>query len=118
MKLFVTMAIIGTLLLPACGGRTARPVDVVMQSDNTLTCYDLGSQRRNNNGQIANLRAEKAKAIYRNFLKACLFFCIVPPFTMDFSNAQDIEVEALKARNLHLDQLTLQKNCGQQSQPK
>jgi hypothetical protein len=118
MKRFVTLAIIGALLLPACGGRIAHPVTTVTQSDDTLTCYDLGSQRRNNNGEIARLRAEKAKAVYHNFIKACLFFCIVPPFTMDFSNAQDVEVEALKARNLRLDELTRQKNCGQQAQPR
>lgn len=117
MQRFFSIAIVCALLLSACGGRTARPVNTVVQYDDTLTCYDLGSQRRNNNGEIARLRGEKAKAIYHNFIKACLFFCIVPPFTMDFSNAQDIEVEALKARNLRLDELTRQKNCMQESKP-
>ncbi|HAS55246.1 MAG: hypothetical protein A2X56_12375 [Nitrospirae bacterium GWC2_57_13] len=111
MKRFAVISVISALLLSACGGRMARPIKAVWPDDATMTCEDLSSERRRNNGEIAMLRAEKARRIKHNVDSLCLFFCIIPLFTLDFNDTQDIEVDAYKERNRRLDDLARQKNC-------
>lgn len=111
MKHSVIIMLISALFLSACGGRMAKPIKVVWSDDGTMSCGDISSERRRNNGEIAQLRAEKARRIRHNIQAACMFFCIIPLFTLDVNDSQDIEINAYKERNRRLEDLALQQNC-------
>ncbi|HAS54105.1 MAG: hypothetical protein A2X56_01835 [Nitrospirae bacterium GWC2_57_13] len=106
---------IGVLVLAfalgACAGRIARPIQAVWPTDETLSCEDMLEERRMNGGEIARLRAEKGRRTRHNTEALCLGFCIVPLFTMDLTDAQDIEIDAYKERIRRLEDLSRQKNC-------
>lgn len=118
LKRFAIISIISALLLSACGGRNAHPIKTVWPDDGTMTCEDISSERRRNNGEIAQLRAENARRIRHNVNAFCTFFCIIPLFTLDFSDAQAIEVDAYKERNRRLEDIALLKKCPTTEQKK
>ncbi len=111
LKRFIVIVMVLSFLLSACGGRAAHPIKTVWPDDGTMTCENIRSERGRNNGEIARLRAEKARKIRHNIRMFCTFFCIIPLFELDFSDAQDIEIDAFKERNRRLDDLALLKKC-------
>jgi hypothetical protein len=111
MKFFTITSVISVLLLTACGGRTAHPIKTLWPDDGTMTCEDISSEQARNNGEIAQLAAEKGRKIKRNIDHACTFFCIFPLFMIDLTDTQDIEIDAYEARNKRLEDLALLKKC-------
>lgn len=111
MKRFIITTIISALLLMACGGRTAHPIKTAWPDDGTMTCNDISSELARNNGEIAQLAAEKGRKIKRNIDDACMFFCIFPLFMLDLTDTQNIEIDAYEARNKRLEDLALLKKC-------
>lgn len=107
----VIVLVLSVLLLTACGGRMAKPIKTVWSDDELMSCEDIASEVARNKGEIAQLRAEKARRIRRNFDHACMFFCIIPLFELDFNDTQDIEIDAYKTRNQRLEDLARLKQC-------
>lgn len=109
---FAAAVVLVSLLLAACAGRTAHPIKSVYPDDATLSCTDIQTERRKNNGEIVRLTAEKARRIRHNVNSLLTFFCIIPLFELNFSNADGIEIEAYKERNRRLGDLAKQLNCN------
>lgn len=112
----VAAAIAATLVLSACGGRSANPVALVSTVDFLLTCDDIDAERAANVERVADLEDERnanrarsagriATSIFGNPLSAVALF--------DLSTAIYQEIGAIEARNDRLNALEEEKNCGE-----
>lgn len=100
------------LALGGCGGRVARPVEVVRPYDDNLTCVHVVQELQSNSDRIADLRGEM-KA--QNDNNAGLL--IVSPLFLNVNDSEDKEVEALVARNQRLVVLAQEGSCPVASAP-
>jgi len=94
------------LTLGGCGGRVARPVEVVRPYDDSLTCIHLVQELKSNSDRIADLRGEM-KA--QNDNNAGLL--VVSPLFLNVNDSEGKEIEALVARNQRLVVLAQKGSC-------
>lgn len=94
------------LVLGGCGGRVARPVEVVRPFDDSLTCVHIVQELQSNSDRIADLRGE-VKAQNDNNVG----LLIVSPLFLNVNDSEDKEIEALVARNQRLVVLAEEDSC-------
>ncbi len=108
---FTTFILI-VLLLVNCGGRAAYPIMAQQPGDHKKSCKTLIIEMVQVQGEIHKLIPQTHKA-GRNILLAVTGWFFIFPFSyMDFSKAEQIELEALIQRYNHLVKVAKEKNCG------
>lgn len=100
------------LVLTACAGRAANPVVVQQYGDANKSCEILEADMSFVNSEIARLLPETAKTGKNVALGVTGALFLVPLFFMDFSEAEQIEVDALRQRYHHLSLIAQEKKCS------
>lgn len=113
-----TVSIIITVaFITGCAGRAANPVTVNQYGDNGKSCKAIESEIRFIDSEVARLVPATEKTGKNVALGVAGAFFLVPWFFMDFSQAEQMEINALRQRYNHLSILAGEKNCElQQSQ--
>ena len=99
------------LLLASCAGRDAQPVQVVRSSDMQLTCPKLDQEQLLIDSEARKLAGKTDKTVKNASLAAAGAFLIVPYFFIDLSEAEEVELTALRARYMRLERLKEIKEC-------
>ena len=109
-----TISIIFTTLIfiTACAGRTANPVMVQQYGDHNKSCNALGKELQFIETEISRLVPETEKTGTNVALGVAGVFLIVPWFFMDFSEAEQVEVNAFRQRYNNLIIIAEEKGCG------
>ena len=96
-----------------CGGHVANPVDRYMPGDEKKSCSALLAEITSIDDEIAmkeQKRKERDTWNILEFIGGCLI--IVPFFFMDAKGAQEVEIDALKARQKNLKVYFAEKECS------
>jgi len=109
---FIILVISAWFLL-ACAGRDPKPVQVVRESDKNLSCDMIQKEQRAIRSQITGLAKDADKNNKNVALAIAGAYLLVPYFFMDLSEAEKVEVNALRARGLRLMRLEELKGCEQ-----
>lgn len=104
------------LLLAGCGGRAANPVMISQFGDDKMSCAAMELEMHQSQASIQRLIPQTEKTGKNVALGVTGFFFIVPLFFMDLSQAEQIEVEALRQRYNRLAVLATDKGCGEVEQ--
>jgi hypothetical protein len=102
------------VVLAACAGRTASPVTTVQAYDATLSCPQISAEIAGNEDKAKQLMAEKNSAHNRNIAIGVVGGLLFWPalFTLDLSDAEKVEMEALRTRDGYLANMMAQRGCG------
>ncbi len=104
---------ISTLLLTtACAGRTPNPVSEYQYGDEKKSCERLRADISGINSEIATLLPDANKTGQNVALGVAGAFLLVPWFFMDFSDAEKVEINALRRRHNNLVGISADKQCG------
>ena len=95
----------------SCAGRTANPVATYQPGDNALSCSGLRITMANVQAEIDRIAPNANKTGKNTALGVAGAFLIVPWFFMDFSGADEIELNAYRRRYNHLVVLYNEKGC-------
>jgi len=106
------IALFFSFILVSCAGSPPKPVAVVQSGDYDLTCAQLTS-KINAAAQFGNeLRSDETGKWKKNIgLAAAGGLFIVPYFFMDLTEGDDVEINAAKARYIHLHRIAVSKSC-------
>lgn len=111
-KFINTLAIATLLLTSACAGRTANPVSEYQYGDEKKSCSRLRADISNINSEIVALLPSANKTGKNVALGVAGAFFLVPWFFMDFSDSEQVEINALRRRHNNLIGISAEKNCG------
>lgn len=103
---------ISLLFLSSCAGRDAQPVQVVRSSDMQLSCASLDQEQLLIDVEARKLAGKTDKTVKNASLAAAGAFLLVPYFFIDLSEAEEIELNALRARYMRLERLKEIKSCA------
>jgi len=103
---------ISLLFLSSCAGRDAQPVQVVRSSDMQLSCASLDQEQRLIDVEARKLAGKTDKTVKNASLAAAGAFLLVPYLFIDLSEAEEIELNALRARYMRLERLKEIKSCA------
>ena len=95
-----------------CAGRTPNPVMVQQYGDEKKSCTALQRELTFIEGEITRMIPDTNKTGSNIALGVAGAFLLVPWFFMDFSKAEQVEVDAYRRRYNHLVILAGEKNCG------
>lgn len=112
-----TSLILTITMLSACGGRAANPVMVQQYGDQKKSCRALETEMVGIQQEIARLQPEEDKTGKNVALGVTGFFFLVPLFFMDFSHAEEEEVNAYRQRYNNLASIAADKNCDIDTHP-
>ena len=106
------IALFFSFILSSCAGTPPKPVDVVQSGDYDLTCAAL-TTKINSAAQFGNeLRSDETGKWKKNIgLAAAGGLLIVPYFFMDLTEGDNVEINAAKARYIHLHRIAVSKSC-------
>jgi hypothetical protein len=107
-----TFLIIAGLLTSSCAGRPANPISVVQVGDESRSCEALIAEMSQIDADIARKLPDTQKTGKNVALGIAGLFLLVPWFFMDFTESEQIEIEALRNRYTHLNSLAADKKCG------
>jgi hypothetical protein len=108
----MAVCVVILLIISGCGGRSANPVMVTQYGDQKKSCLALQTDLSYTESEIRRLMPDTEKTGKNVALGVTGAFLIVPLFFMDFSDAEKIEVNALRQRHNYLAILAGEKNCG------
>ena len=108
---FISLALCAALLT-ACAGRAANPVMVNQYGDRDKSCRALQSELEFIESEVHRLAPKTDKTGSNVALGVAGAFLLVPWFFMDFSDAEQIEVNAYRQRYNNLVILADEKECG------
>ena len=100
-----TVLLATTVLMTSCAGRTPNPVPMYSPGDDALSCEGLRIQMGYAEEQVATLLPKSNKTGSNVALGIAGAFLLVPWFFMDFSEADQIEMNAWRARYNYLTSL-------------
>ncbi len=110
-KIFL-IALVTSLAGLGCAGRAAYPVSTSQYGDSQKSCEALGKETTFVESEANRLIPETKKTGKNTALGVAGVFLVVPWFFMDFTEAEQIEVNALRQRYNHLVILAEEKKCG------
>jgi hypothetical protein len=98
-------------MIAGCGGRGPNPIQTHSFGDDQLTCQEIEMEMASIDQKMRQLFPDTYKTgknvglgVAGCFLFPCWFF-------MDFSDAQRVEIDALRTRYDRLNRLATRKNC-------
>ena len=94
-----------------CAGRTPNPVQSYQYGDDKKSCNTLKAEISSLEAEIAAKIPDSNKTGSNVALGVAGVFLIVPWFFMDFSKADQVEVEALRRRYNSLVLIASEKSC-------
>ena len=100
------------LILTSCAGRTPNPVSSYQDGDEKKSCQRLQAEIASVETEIATLLPQSEKAGYNALMGVAGLFILVPWFFMDFSEAEKVEIQALRRRYNNLVFIASEKECG------
>jgi len=110
-SLVVSSVVSASLLLAACGGSSPNPVSQYQPGDEERTCEGLRFEISTNENEIVK-RLPGEDATGKNVaLGVAGAFLLVPLFFMDFKDAERIEIDSYRRRNLWLREVAARKGC-------
>jgi|SRR5690349_6589697 len=113
-----TLAIITALglLVSGCAGRDAAPVSAYQPYDTQLACPQLAVELMQNETKISQLQSEHDSAHNANVAVGVIGALVFWPalFAIDASEAQQVEIRALRDRNSNLARMHASRGCGKQ----
>ncbi len=119
MTLGLLSAIAGALLA-GCAGRLANPEPVDWAMDKYYTCQDIRAEKDRINQEFVNRHVELASIKQRDddLMSRTIPFLLPGTFAIDEARGggsakspQETEIEAMKARDAHLDQMASARGC-------
>ena len=99
------------LILSGCAGKTANPISVVQGKDNSLTCEQLEAELVSLGSAARGLSKQSDKLPKNVALLAAGAFLIVPYFFVDLSEAEEEELNAVRARHMRIMRIATDKDC-------
>jgi hypothetical protein len=112
MKKIVVAMLILFLGAYGCAGRTPNPMQTYQYGDEKRSCNALRAEISNIDSDIQTKLPNSDKTGSNVALGVTGAIFIVPLFFMDFSKADQIEVEAMRRRYNSLVIISAEKNCG------
>lgn len=110
--LVATVAISSILTLSACAGRAPNPIQSYRPGDEHRSCAGLKQEISYIESEISRLLPKTNKTGKNVGLGVAGAFLVVPWFFMDFSEAEQVEVDAYRRRYNWLAELSSDKKCG------
>lgn len=105
------LSVVFLVIMSGCGGRNADPVKLAQPGDSELSCFALDSELKDVEECMKELVPSTSKAGKNVGLGVAGWFLIVPWVFMDFSRAEQQELEAYRKRYNHLVRLYNNKRC-------
>ncbi len=101
------------VLLGACAGRPAAPVQVNQAGDVDKSCHELLKELNDNQYYMARLvrESEHVKAGNADVMAGDMFFFPPVAVAYDPGKAQNVELRTFQERNKRLAQLAVDKDC-------
>ena len=112
MKKIVLITLLICLGAYGCAGRTPNPVQTYQYGDEKRSCEGLRAELSNLEADIQKKLPDSDKTGSNVALGVAGAFLLVPWFFMDFSKADQVEIEALRRRYNSLVIISADKNCG------
>lgn len=107
-----TYLLLLTIALAGCGGRSANPIASYQPGDEDRSCTGLQTEIANNEQEIIRLVPYEDATGKNVALGVTGFFFIIPLFFMDFKDAEELEIRALRRRNQYLREIAYNKGCS------
>lgn len=104
-------------MLSACGGRAANPIMTAQYGDQRKSCAALETEMVGIQQEIAQLVPATDKTGKNVALGVAGAFFLVPWFFMDFSHAEEEEVNAYRQRYNNLASIAADKKCDVDTRP-
>ncbi len=98
--------------LAGCGGRSPNPVASYQPGDEQRSCTGLKTEVASTEQEIIRLLPYEDAAGKNVALGVAGVFLIVPFFFMDFKDAEELEIRALRQRNQHLRAIAYDNGCS------
>ncbi|CAG5011399.1 hypothetical protein DYBT9275_04941 [Dyadobacter sp. CECT 9275] len=111
------LLLITSLSTTACGGRAANPVMTMQYGDQKKSCRALESEMIGVQQEISRLVPKTDKTGKNVALGVAGAFVLFPWFFMDFSHAEEEEVNAYRQRYNNLASLAADKGCDIDTRP-
>jgi len=100
-------------LFIGCAGNAPNPIQVIQNNDYSYSCNQLTSEVNSIARFTSELSGDDTSKWKRNIaLSAAGSILIVPYFFMDLTEGHGVEVNAARARYIHLYRLAVNKNCN------
>lgn len=100
------------LFVSACAGRAANPIAAVQIGDDRRSCDALIAEMSQIDSNIAAKLPDTQKTGKNVALGVAGLFLLVPWFFMDFTQSEQIEIEAMRNRYTRLNSIAADKGCG------
>nr|WP_081104442.1 hypothetical protein [Brucella anthropi] len=115
-KLNFAAAVVGiSVALAGCGGREAKPIAATNPTDSAFDCAGISREFAANERQILATLKERSQAQGKNIILgatgALIFFPAL--FFMDPKSPEKVEIDALRNRNMVLEEIARTKKCAQ-----
>ena len=99
-------------LFIGCAGNAPNPIQVIQNNDYSYSCNQLTSEVNSIARFTSELSGDDTSKWKRNIaLSAAGSILIVPYFFMDLTEGHGVEVNAARARYIHLYRAAVNKNC-------
>ena len=112
-RIALTSMVVIAGILAGCAGRDPIPVSATQVYDKDLDCEDIAFEIDNNNKKIRATVGELEDAKGSNVALAVTGVLLFWPvlFAMDLSDAEEVEIRALQARNGNLTRIGQKRDC-------
>jgi hypothetical protein len=108
----IILLVVVALMVVSCGGRNPNPVARYQLGDENRACEGLRMEVAHNEQEIIKLLPYEDATGKNVALGVTGFFLIVPLFFMDFKDAEELEIKALRDRNVWLREVAHRKSCN------
>ena len=112
MKQITVCLLTSMIFVVGCGGRAANPIQIYRYGDEKKSSRNLEIEMFQVEEEISRVVPKTKKTGKNVALGVTGIFFIVPLFFMDLSQAEQLEVKALRQRYNHLVLLATDKGCG------
>lgn len=109
--------LVAIVALTGCAGRAANPVMIQQYGDNAKSCAALEYDMAFVESEVQRLVPSTEKTGKNVALGVTGAFFLVPLFFMDFSQAEQMEVNAYRQRYNHLAILAMERGCETERKP-
>lgn len=116
-KISIAATLVSLAVLAGCAGRAANPIMIQQYGDNAKSCQALELDMAFIESEVQRLVPDTEKTGKNVALGVTGAFLLVPLFFMDFSQSEQIEVNAYRQRYNHLAILSMEKGCETERRP-